>query len=59
VKSFFIHERHRVQFRAEAFNSFNRVNFDNPNANLSAATVGRITSDSPPRVFQMALRYQF
>jgi hypothetical protein len=59
VKSFFIRERHRVQFRAEAFNAFNRVNLDAPNANIAAATVGRITSDSPPRVFQLALRYQF
>jgi hypothetical protein len=59
VKSFLIRERHRVQFRAEAFNAFNRVNLDNPNANISNATVGRITSDGAPRVFQLALRYQF
>src|SRR6266478_5122709 len=59
TKAFFVAERHRVQFRAEAFNSLNRVNLDNPNANLSSATVGRITSDGPPRVFQLALRYQF
>jgi Carboxypeptidase regulatory-like domain len=59
VKSFPVTDRHRVQFRAEAFNALNHVNFDNPNANLLSATVGRITSDSPPRVFQLALRYQF
>ncbi len=59
TKAFFVTERHRVQFRAEGFNALNRVNLDNPNANLSSATVGRITSDGPPRVFQLALRYQF
>ncbi len=59
VKTFFVNERHRVQYRVEAFNAFNRVNLDNPNANISAPAVGRITSAGPPRVFQMALRYQF
>jgi hypothetical protein len=58
-KTFFVTERHRVQFRAEAYNALNRVNLDNPNANLLSATVGRITGSGPPRVFQLALRYQF
>jgi len=35
------------------------MNLDNPNANLASTTTGRITSDSPPRVFQLALWYQF
>jgi hypothetical protein len=59
VKTFLITERHRVMFRAEAFNALNHVNLGLPNATLLSATVGRITSDNPPRVFQMALRYQF
>ena len=59
TKAFFVTERHRVQFRAEAFNSLNRMNLDNPNANLTSTAVGRITSDAPTRVFQLALRYQF
>jgi hypothetical protein len=59
VKTFFLTERYQVQFRAEAFNAFNRVNLDNPNGNLAAAAVGRITGAGPPRVFQMALRFQF
>lgn len=59
VKTFLVHERHRLQFRAEAFNAFNRVNLDNPNGNISNPTVGRITSAGLPRVFQLALRYQF
>ena len=59
MKNFRVIEGHRIQFRAEAFNAFNRVNLDNPNANLNAATVGRITGAGPPRVFQLALRYVF
>lgn len=59
VKAFPITERHRVKFRAEAFNAFNRVNLDNPVGNLLAPNVGRITGAGPPRVFQMALRYEF
>jgi outer membrane receptor protein involved in Fe transport len=52
-------EGHRVQFRAEAFNLFNRVNLGNPNANRSAAAFGRITAAGSPRVIQLALKYAF
>ena len=52
-------EGHRVQFRAEAFNVFNRVNLGNPNANRNAAAFGRITAAGSPRVIQLALKYQF
>ncbi len=58
-KSIAITETHRLQFRAEAFNLFNRVNLGNPNANRNAAAFGRITSAGPPRVIQLALKYQF
>jgi hypothetical protein len=59
VKQFPITERHRITFRAEAFNAFNRVNLNNPAGNIAAPAVGRITSAGEPRVFQIALRYQF
>ena len=59
VKTFFLTERHRVRFRAEAFNAFNRVNLDNPVGNLLAPNVAKITTAGPPRVFQLALRYEF
>lgn len=59
VKNFAIREGHRVQFRAEAFNAFNRVNLDNPNGNLNTVNFGRITSAGSPRVFQLALKYNF
>ena len=59
IKAFPIHEGHRLQFRAEMFNLFNRVNLSGPNANQSAATFGRITGAGQPRVIQMALKYMF
>lgn len=54
-----VFERHRVQFRMETFNLFNRVNLGSPNANRSAAAFGRITTAGSPRVIQLALKYQF
>ncbi len=54
-----LHERHRLQFRAEIFNVPNRVNLGNPNANRNAAAFGRITSAGSPRVIQLALKYMF
>lgn len=52
-------ENHRIEFRAEFFNLFNRVNFGNPNGNLSAGNFGKITSAGTPRVLQFGLKYQF
>jgi hypothetical protein len=52
-------ERVHAQFRAEAFNSFNRVNFANPVATVSSGTYGQITSAGSPRVFQFGLKLLF
>ena len=60
-KTFLLKESHRVQFRAEAFNALNKVNFNSPNS-LSLAnpsTFGQLTSSQDPRVMQFALRYEF
>jgi hypothetical protein len=59
VKTFDITESHRIRFRAESFNALNQTNLNNPNANLLAPAVGRITGAGSPRVFQLALRYEF
>ena len=48
-----------LQFRAEAFNAFNRTNFGNPGVNRSAAGFGQIRSTFPARQVQFALRLQF
>ena len=59
VRTFALTESHRIRLRGEAFNAFNRVNLDNPNGNLLAPAVGRITGAGSPRVFQVAIRYEF
>lgn len=55
--------KHKIQFRAEAFNAFNHVNFGSPSLSLSTpATFGEITTlqtGTAPRQLQFALRYEF
>lgn len=54
-------EGHRIQFRAEAFNAFNAVNWANPSSLTLAnpTTFGQITEAADARVMQFALRYEF
>jgi hypothetical protein len=48
-----------VQFRAEAFNLFNRTNFRNANTNASSAAFGQVRATFPARQIQFALRLVF
>lgn len=59
IKNIAVSESNRIQFRAEVFNLFNRVNLGDPNANQSSGTFARITSAGSPRVIQLALKYFF
>ncbi len=59
IKNTGITERTSVQFRAEAFNVFNNVNFNGPSTNRSSAQFGRITSAQDPRILQLALKFLF
>lgn len=53
-------ERTNLEFRAEIFNLFNTVNFDNPVTEINSANFGRITSIAGrPRLLQFALRLNF
>jgi len=59
-----IGERQTIQFRAEFFNIFNRVNFQAPNQNnqvdtVSSAGFGSIRAANDPRIGQMALKIFF
>ena len=58
-KSFTLTERFKSQFRAEAFNLFNKSNFIAPNANISSSGFGAITSTYDARRLQLALKLQF
>jgi hypothetical protein len=54
-----LHDRFSLQFRAEFFNVFNRVNYGNPNTSASAAAFGTITSAGDPRIGQLAMKLKF
>jgi hypothetical protein len=55
-----IGERFQLQFRAEAFNLFNRVQFDNPNTNINSNAFGVISNQQNlPRNVQLGLRLLF
>jgi carboxypeptidase family protein len=59
LKDFAITERHKVQFRAEAFNWVNHPNWNNPNTTPTSASFGKVQDKSGSRELQFALRYSF
>jgi hypothetical protein len=59
MRNFSIHERYRLQFRGEFYNTFNHPNFKNPNITLGDINYGRITGDNGARTMQLALRFFF
>jgi hypothetical protein len=61
TRMFSLRGEHRIELRAEAINLTNQFNFGNPAATLNnAATFGRITTaQSPPRIWQFAVKYLF
>ena len=60
AKAIRLAENKRLQFRAEAFNVFNNVNFTNPSLSLQAPlTFGEFQGVMEPRVMQFALRLEF
>ena len=53
-------EKYSVQFRAEAFNALNRVQFGNPNTSINSTAFGVISSQQNiPRNIQLGLRLLF
>jgi hypothetical protein len=49
----------RLEFRADAFNLFNRVNLNAPQGNLTSAQFGRSTTSSGARQFMFGARVSF
>ena len=49
---------HRLQFRIEAFNAFNKLNLGNPAFRMGNSSFGRITStNGDGRILQLGLKY--
>jgi hypothetical protein len=59
LKSFFITETVRVQFRAESFNIANHANFALPDNNIASLNFGRISTAGSARLFQAGLKILF
>lgn len=55
----FISEESRLQFRAEFFNLFNRVNLYLPTTQLNSTFFGRSNDSFAPREIQLALKFIF
>ena len=57
AKTFASPSSFRLDFRAEAFNLFNRTVFSNPNTNLNSKRLRQVTGQSnAPRQMQLALK---
>jgi Carboxypeptidase regulatory-like domain len=59
IKRTQITERYALEFRAEAFNLFNRPNFGLPASAVGTSTAGVITSAGTPRDIQFGLKFDF
>jgi hypothetical protein len=59
TRRFPIHERWKMDFRADFFNIMNHANWSNPGTSITSSTFGEVTSFGSPRLIQMALKLYF
>ena len=60
IKNTHIKERTSIEFRFEALNLFNQVNFASPNTSPTSAAFGQVTAqNNVPRHLQLSLRFKF
>ena len=58
-KNILVTEGKEFQFRAEFFNLLNHTNFRLPDSDISSPTFNQILAAQPPRLIQLALKFQF
>ncbi len=59
AKTFNIYERLNFQFRADAYNTFNHVDWGPPNGVWTSPTFGNITTAGPMRILELQGRLSF
>jgi hypothetical protein len=59
VRDITFNQTSTLQFRAECFNLFNRVNFNAPNTNFLSGEFGQVTSAGEPRRVQFGVKLYF
>ena len=58
-KIFRLRETAELEFRVDAFNMFNNVEFSNPDTNIGDQSFGQISNTADPRIMQVALHLKF
>ena len=59
IKVPWFHEQANLQFRAEVYNLFNRVNLNNFAGDLTSGSFGKATGTFTPRSIQLGARLGF
>ena len=59
LKNIHLTERTTLQFRAEAFNLFNRTNYNLPDNYVGSPSFGAILSAGSPRRIQLGIKLLF